>query len=74
MLELLTDQGSLPELLVCDGSGAAELMAPIAASLGIKLFVRPTPALDALKKELRRQYCADKSLNDAYIGRGDNVE
>ena len=52
VLELLTDQNSLPELLVCDGNGAAELLAPIAAPLGIALFAGPTPALDAVKDEL----------------------
>ena len=51
-LELLTEIESLPELLICDGSGAAELLAPIAASLGIRLFVGPTPALRDLKDEL----------------------
>ena len=52
VLELLTDQGSLPELLVCDGNGTAELMDPIAADLGIALYVGPTTVLDALKEEL----------------------
>ena len=52
VLELLTDQGFLPELLVCDGNGAAELMAPIATALGIALYVGPTSVLDALKEEL----------------------
>jgi len=52
VLELLTDQDSLPELLVCDRNSIAELMAPIAAALGIALYVGPTPALDALKEEL----------------------
>ena len=52
VLELLTDQDSLPELLVCDRNGIAELLAPITAALGIRLFVGPTPTLDALKEEL----------------------
>ena len=52
VLELLTDQDSLPELLVCDGNGAAELMAPIATALGIELFVGPTLVLDALREDL----------------------
>ena len=52
VLELLTDQGFLPELLVCDGNRVAELMAPIAAALGIALYVGPTSVLDALKEEL----------------------
>jgi len=52
VLELLTDQDSLPELMVCDGNGVAELMSPVAAALGIALFVGPTLVLDALKEEL----------------------
>ena len=52
VLELLTDQGSLPEMLVCDRNGVAELMAPIASALGIALYVGPTLVLDALKEEL----------------------
>ena len=52
VLELLTDQDSLPELLVCDGNGAAELLAPITAALGIRLFVGPTSVLDALREDL----------------------
>ena len=46
------DQDSLPELLVCDGNGVAELLAPIAAALGIALYVGPTSVLDSLKEEL----------------------
>jgi len=52
MVRQLADQDSLPELLVCDGNGTAELMAPIPAALGIKLYVGPTPVLDSLKGEL----------------------
>jgi len=52
MVRQLADRDSLPELLVCDGNGTAELMAPIPAALGIKLYVGPTPVLDSLKGEL----------------------
>ena len=52
VLELLTDQDSLPELLVCDGNGVAKMLAPIAAALGIALYVGPTSVLDSLKEGL----------------------
>ena len=52
VLELLTDQDQLPERLVCDRNGTAELMAPIAAALGMSLFVGPTSSLDTLKEDL----------------------
>ena len=52
VLELLMDENQLPELKVCGSDGAVELKAPIAAALGLALFLGPTLVLDALKKDL----------------------
>ena len=52
VLELLEQADRLPGGLVCDRDGTADLLVPIASTLGIGLYVGPTPALDVIKDDL----------------------
>ena len=52
VLELLEQADRLPGGLVCDRDGTADLLVPIASTLGIGLYVGSTPALDLIKDDL----------------------
>ena len=52
VLELMEGADRLPGAVVCDQKETADLLAPITRMLDIRLYVGPTPALDAIRDDL----------------------